>query len=183
MNWLPGMPVGVAGGLDRQDRQQRRALDERRDPVAVDDVHPAVGLGEEVVGDEPREGQDVREGGPVTEGGEMRRHRDAGPAHRVAALAPDRDHGNVTRVVDDVAGDEPDDVRVQRPGQRAVGGDQDDEPLAAFTLGEQRMILATEDGSQIGEDLVQLLAVRPGTPGWRPGRASASTPRRTASHG
>ena len=101
----------------------------------------------------------------------MGRHRDAGPAHRVAALAPDGDDGNVTRMVDDVAGDEPDDVRVERPGQRAVGGDQDDEALAAFTFGEQRMILATEDGSQIGEYLVQLLAVRPGTPGWRPGRA------------
>ena len=73
-------------------------LDERRDEAAVDDVDPAVGAGEVVVGDEAGEGQHVGEGRPVAEPREMRLDRHPRPAHRVATLAPDRDHGEVALV-------------------------------------------------------------------------------------
>ena len=51
--------------------------------------------GEEVVGDEAGERQDVGEGRPVAEAREVGLERHAGPAHRVATLAPDRDDGEV----------------------------------------------------------------------------------------
>ena len=54
--------------------------------------------GQEVVRDEARQRQDVGEGRPVAEGREVRLERHAGPAHRVAALAADRDDRDVTRV-------------------------------------------------------------------------------------
>ena len=130
MNWLPGMPSVSSAGWIGRIVSARRALDEGRHPPAVDDVDPGVRAGQEVVGHEAGQRQDVGERRPVAERREVGLERDARPAHRVAALAPDRDDRHVTRVVDDVAGHEPDDVRVERPGQRPVGRDQDDQPLA-----------------------------------------------------
>ena len=99
--------------------------------------------------------------GPIAEAREVRLERHAGAAHRVAPLAADRDDREVARVLGDLAGREPDRVGVQRAGEAAVGRDQHDEPLAALALGEQRVILAAEDGGEVGEDLVDLLAVGP----------------------
>ena len=97
MNWLPGMPSVSSAGWIGRIVSSRRALDEGRDPEAVDDVDAGVGAGQEVVRDEARERQDVGEGRPVAEGREVRLERHAGPAHRVATLAPDRDDRQVTR--------------------------------------------------------------------------------------
>ena len=83
--------------------------------MAVDDVHPIIRAGEEIVGDEAGERQYVGERRPVAERREMRLERDAGPAHRVAALAADGDDRDVAGMLDDVASHEPDDVRVERP--------------------------------------------------------------------
>ena len=62
----------------------------------------------------------------------------------------------------DLLGREPDRVRVERPGEAAVARHEDDEPLAALAPGEQRVLVAAEDDGEVGEDLVELLAVRPG---------------------
>ena len=77
------------------------------------------------------------------------------------ALAADGHDGQVARVLGDLAGGEPDRVRVEGPGEAAIGRDQHDQPLAAFALGEERVVVAAEDRGQVGEDLVDLLAVGP----------------------
>ena len=90
-------------------------------------------------------GSDVGERRPVAEALEVGLDRDAGPAHRVAALAADGDDGEVAGWSVISPGREPDRVRVERPGQAAVGRHEDDQPLAAFAPGEQRMVVAAED--------------------------------------
>ena len=72
--------------------------------------------------------------------------RDAGAAHRVAPLAADGDHAQVSGRLGDLACREPDRVRVQRAGQAAIGRDQDDQPPAALAPDEERMVLAAEHG-------------------------------------
>ena len=99
--------------------------------------------------------------GPVAEPAEMGVDRDARAAHGVAALPTDRHDRQVARVLGDLARREPDRVRVERSGQAAVGGDQHDQPLAALASDEERMVLAAQDGGQVGQDLVELLGVRP----------------------
>ena len=47
------------------------------------------------------------------------------------------------------------------PGQRPVRRDQHDQALAARRLGQQRMVLAAEHRGEVGQDLVELLAVGP----------------------
>ena len=46
-------------------------------------------------------------------------------------------------------------------GQAAVGRDQDDQALAGLAPDEERMVLAAEHAGEVGEDLVELLGVRP----------------------
>ena len=92
--------------------------------------------------------------------GEMRLDRHAGAAHRVTALPPDRHDREVARSFGDLARREPDRVRVQRTGQTTVGRDQHDQPLATFAFGEQRMVFAAEHGGEVGQDLVDHVAVR-----------------------
>ena len=158
---VAGDALGVLGRLDRQERSSSRALDERRHEAAVDDVDPAYvparkssvtsrasGRTSANVGRSPKPAKWASIGTPRA-------------AHRVAALAADRDDREVARVLDDLAGDEADDVRVERARQAAVGRDQHDQPLAALALGEERVVLAAEHGREVGEDLVDLLAVRP----------------------
>ena len=125
MNWLPGMPSVSSRRLDRQQLVHRRPLGERRDELAVDDVDAVVRAGQVVVGDEPGERQDVGERGPVAEALEVGLDRDAGAAHRVAALAADGDDARGRRACSVIClGREPDRVRVERPGQAAVGRDR-----------------------------------------------------------
>ena len=102
MNWLPGMPSVSSDGSIGQQRVQRRPLGERRDELAEDDVDPAVRPGEVVVGDQAGEREDVGERRPVAEALEVGVERDAGAAHRVAALAADGDDGEVAGVVGDL---------------------------------------------------------------------------------
>ena len=161
MNWLPGIPSVSSDGSIGRIVSVLRTLDQRRDESAEDDVDARVLAGEEVVGDEAGQRQDVGEGRPVAEGREMGLDRDAGAAHGVAALAADGDQGEVAGLVDDVAGHEPHDVRVQRTGQRAVRRDEHDQALAALRGRQQRVVLAAEDRREVGQDLVELLAVRP----------------------
>src|SRR6185295_11442313 len=158
---VAGDALGVLGRRDRQDLVDYRPLREGRDEPAVDQVDPAVLARQEVLGDQPGERQHVGEGRLVAEAGEVGLDRHARPAHRVAALAPDAHHGHVAAVLGDLAGHEADGVGVQRPGEAAIRGDQDQQALATGRLGEQRMILAAEHGGDVGEDLVDLLAVRP----------------------
>ncbi len=127
--------------------------------MAVDDVDAARVARQEVVGDEARERDDVGEGRPVAQAVEVGLDRHAGAAHRIAALAADGDERQVAPVVDDLLRGEPHDVRREGPGERPVRRDQDDDSLAALALGEQRMLLATEHGRQVREDLLDLLGV------------------------
>src|SRR5207249_3728384 len=57
------------------------------------------------------------------------------------------------------------DVGVERPSQRAVRGDQDDQSLTALAGSQQRVVVTGEDRGQVGQDLVELLAVWPGREG------------------
>ena len=104
MNWLPGMPSVSSDGSIGSSWSIVRPLGERRDEPAVDDVDAAVRAGQVVVGDEAGERQHVGERRPVAEAREMGLDRDAGAAHRVAALAADGDDGQVARVLGDLAG-------------------------------------------------------------------------------
>ena len=132
MNWLPGMPSVSVGRPDRQDRQRasgagrgsrpsgcRRCPPGRRSPARKSSVtRRASGRTSAKVGRSPNVAKCASSGTPV---------------RRIASrpLRPTVMTASVARVVDDVAGDEPDDVRVERAGQRPVRRDQDDEPLAA----------------------------------------------------
>ena len=114
--------------------------------------------GEVVVGDEAGERQDVGERRPVAEALEVGLERDAGAAHRVAALAADGDDGQVALVLGDLLGGEPDRVRVERRRRgRGRVVIEDDQALAALAPGQERVVLAAEDGREVGEDLVDLL--------------------------
>ena len=116
---------------------------------------------QEVVGDEACQRDHVGERRTIAEAGEMGLERDPRPAHGVAALAADRHDREIALVLRDLARGEADRVRVERAGQAAIRGDQDDQALAALALGEERMVLGAEDRGKIGEDLVELLGVRP----------------------
>ena len=161
MNWLPGIPSVSSASSTGRSGASVGSLDQGRDEQREDDVDPAVFLRQVGVGDQARQRQDVGERRPIAEAGEVGLDRDPRPAHRVAPLPADADHGQLTGVLGDLPRDEPDRVRVQRPGETPIGRDQDDQPLAALPADEQRMILATQDGRQVGQDLVELLGVRP----------------------
>jgi hypothetical protein len=162
---VAGDALRVLAGSDRQQGVDRRPLDERGLEVAVDDVDPAEGPGDEPVAHQPGQRQDVGEGRPVAEAGEMGFERDPSPAHRVAALAPDRDDGEVARIFGDLAGGKPDGVRVQRAREAPVGRDQHDQAPASLPLGEQGVLIAAENRGQVGQDLVELVAVGAGVEG------------------
>jgi len=141
---------------------ERRTLGQRRDELAEDDVDPGVGPGQEVLGDETGQRQDVGEGRPVAEPLEVGLHRDPRPAHRVAPLAADRDHGHVAAVLGDLLGGEPDGVRIEGAGQTAIARDQHDQSLALLASSEERVLVRPEHGGEVGDELVDLPAVRPG---------------------
>ena len=86
-------------------------------------------------------------------------------------------------MVDDLPAGEADGVRVERAGQAAVGRDQHEQALAALALGEERMVLGAEHRGQVGEDLVELLAVRAGRERRVLGALELATQPRTASPG
>ena len=161
MNWLPGIPSVSSDGSIGRIGEVLGTLDQRRHEAAEHHVHARVRAGEEVVGDEAGQRQDVGEGRAIAEGREVGLDGDAGAAHGVAALAPDGDQGEVVGLVDDVAGHEPHDVGVQRTGQRAVRRDEHDQALAALRGRQQRVVLAAEDRREVGQDLIELLAVGP----------------------
>jgi hypothetical protein len=104
----------------------------------------------------------VGEGGAIAEAREMGLERQVGPPQRVATLAADRDDGDVALVLEDLLEGEADRVRVQGAGEAPIGGEDHEEPLAALVAGEERMGLRVEDRGEVGDDLVDLLAVRAG---------------------
>ena len=63
-------------------------------------------------------------------------------------------------MVGNLARRETDRVRVERSRQAAVCRDQDDQALDLGALAQQRMILAGQHRSQVGQHLVDALAVR-----------------------
>jgi hypothetical protein len=71
----------------------------------------------------------------------------------------DRHNGQVALVVEDLLEREAGRVRVQRPGEAAIRRDDHEEPPAALAPGQERVGLRVEDGREVGEDLVDLLAV------------------------
>ena len=107
-------------------------------------------------------------------------------ARRIASrpLRPTVTTVDVAGVLGDLAGGEPDDVRVERPGQRPRSVVISTiSRLPPSRLGEERVVLAAEHGREVGEDLVELLAVRPRGERRVLGALAASTPPRTASPG
>ncbi len=97
--------------------------------------------------------------GTVAETGEVGDDRDAGPAHRVPALAADADEFELARVLNDLLGGEADGVSVEGAGQAAIARDEDDEPLALVAATEQRVLVTREDGGEIRQDLVEQVGV------------------------
>ena len=63
-------------------------------------------------------------------------------------------------MIGDLRRREPDRVRVERSGEAAVGRHQDDQPRAALAPREQRVLVTAEHDGEVGEDLVDLRAVR-----------------------
>ena len=94
-----------------------------------------------------------------------------GAAHRVAALAPDRDQREVARCSVISRATNRTVFVLSGPARPPVRRDQDDQALAALALGKQRMVLATEHGGEVGQDLVDLLGCTAALRASRPGRA------------
>ena len=83
------------------------------------------------------------------------------PARRIAAL-PFRPTATtlISPVVSrDLAHGEADGVRVERPGEAAVGGEQDDQPGALAVTCQQGMLLRGQHGRDVREHLIQLVPV------------------------
>ena len=162
------MPASSSVGHDREQLLHDRPLDEGGHEPGVDDVHAVVDAGHEVVGDEPRDGQDVGERRALAEALEVGGDRHAGAAHGVAALAADGQDPQVARVLRDLAGREAHGVGVEGAREAAVRGHDDDQPVVLrvqVAAGQQRVVRLVQDRGEVRDDLVELLAV--GTRGQR----------------
>jgi hypothetical protein len=65
-------------------------------------------------------------------------------------------------VLDDLPGYEAHGVGVEWSGQTPVARDQHDQPLALFAPAQERVLVAAENGCQVGKYLVEQLRVGAG---------------------
>ena len=105
------------------------------------------------------------EGRSIAESGEVGDDRNAGSPHRIATLAADTDQLEVAGVLHDLLGGKANGVGVESTGQTPIARDQDDQPLTFFAAHQQRVLVATQDGRQVGQDLVKQIRVRPRSEG------------------
>src|SRR3954447_2972917 len=137
------------------------ALHERRNEAWVDEIDRAVCAVDVVVGDEPRQWQHGREVRPLAVSVERRRDRHMRTAHGRVALAADRNDLQIAGARGDLLRSAADDVRAQRAGEAAIAREQHHEPCAALALLKKRMLVSAEHGREIGQDLVDLVRIRP----------------------